>query len=129
MSHFRVSAPYSFSIGLPSARVPYCTWTDPQPPKVSYRYYRGESISPLAHLLQHFTPPSQFPIYCSIPTVPQRDSSNQPVYQYRFTYPSMSLPLEEIRGHPAWSTVIEVQTPNRQGAAPVAKKRPGGPIN
>ncbi|CUS06975.1 unnamed protein product, partial [Tuber aestivum] len=41
----------------------------------------------------------------------------------------MSLPLEEIRGHPAWSTVIQVQTPSRQGAAPVAKNRSGGPIN
>ena len=41
----------------------------------------------------------------------------------------MSLPLEEVRGHPAWSTVIELQTPNRQGAALVAKNRSGGPIN
>jgi len=41
----------------------------------------------------------------------------------------MSLPLEEVRVHPAWSTVIELQTPNRQGATLVAKNRSGGPIN
>jgi len=41
----------------------------------------------------------------------------------------MSLPLEEVRGHPAWSTVIKPQTPNRQGAALIAKNRSGGPIN
>lgn len=40
-----------------------------------------------------------------------------------------SLSIEEILAHPAFPTVLEFQTPDRQGSALVAEGRAGGPIS
>lgn len=42
---------------------------------------------------------------------------------------SNSLNIEEILVHPAFPTVLEFHTPDRQGTAPVASNRAGGPIS
>lgn len=41
---------------------------------------------------------------------------------------SKPLTIEEILAHPAFPTVLEFHTPDRQGNAPVAIDRAGGPM-